>query len=150
VIKSGKLVYEYGGGVCQISTTLFRAAVNAGLKITERYPHAFPVRYYNPQGFDATVYPPHPDLRFINDTPGHILIQENIKGNQLTFELFGTLDGREIKIIGPTILQSNPDGSMKTVLYQEIWRDGTLERKQGFWSNYKSPNLYKVERNPLE
>lgn len=150
VIKNNKTIPEYGGGLCQVSTTLFRAAVNSGLKITERYPHAFPVRYYNPQGFDATVYPPHPDLRFLNDTPNNILIQSKIKGTQLIFEIYGTDDGRQTKIIGPTILQSNPDGSMKAVLYQEIWRDGVLERKDTFRSNYKSPALYPVQRNPLE
>jgi len=150
VIKENKTIPEYGGGLCQISTTLFRAAVNAGLKITERYPHAFPVHYYNPQGFDATIYPPHPDLRFINDTPNHILIQSKIKGNVITFEIYGTADGRQVKINGPIILESNKDGSMKTVLYQEIWRDGMLERKSTFSSNYKSPALYPVVKNPLE
>lgn len=150
VIKSGKTVPEYGGGLCQVSTTLFRAAVNSGFKITERYPHAFPVRYYNPQGFDATIYPPHPDLRFLNDTKNNILIQSKIKGTELTFEIYGTNDSREVKIVGPTILKSNPDGSMKTVLYQDIYRDGNLERRDQFWSNYKSPALYPVQRNPLE
>ena len=150
VIKDNKTVPEYGGGLCQVSTTLFRAAINAGLKITERYPHAFPVKYYNPQGFDATIYPPHPDLRFINDTPANILIQSKIKGSQIIFEIYGTKDSREVKVIGPTILESNKDGSMKTVLYQEVWRDGILERKSTFRSNYKSPALYPVAKNPLE
>ncbi|MDD5589850.1 MAG: VanW family protein [Candidatus Portnoybacteria bacterium] len=150
VIKRGKTIPEYGGGICQISTTLFRAAVNAGLKITERQPHAFPVKYYNPQGFDSTIYPPHPDLRFINDTPNNILLQAKIEGTKITFEIYGTADGRETKVIGPTILQSNPDGSMKTILYQEIWRNGELERRATFSSNYKSPALYPVEKNPLE
>ncbi len=150
VIKSNKTIPEYGGGLCQVSTTLFRAAIYAGLKITERFPHAFPVHYYNPQGFDATIYPPHPDLRFINDTPNHILIQSKIKGSVITFEIYGTKDEREVKVIGPKILQANSDGSMKTVLYQEIWRNGTLERKDTFWSNYRSPALYPTVRNPLE
>ncbi|MBI4709444.1 MAG: VanW family protein, partial [Candidatus Portnoybacteria bacterium] len=150
VIKGNKTIPEYGGGICQISTTLFRAAINSGLKITERYPHAFPVKYYNPQGFDATIYPPHPDLRFINDTPNNILIQSKIIGTKITFELYGTKDDREIKVNGPIILESNPDGSMKTILYQEIWRNGELERKDTFRSNYKSPALYPVQRNPLE
>ncbi len=150
VIKNNRTIPEYGGGLCQVSTTLFRAAIYAGLKITERYPHAFPVHYYNPQGFDATIYPPHPDLRFINDTPNHILIQSKIEGTKITFEIYGTKDNREVKVIGPTILSSNPDGSMKTVLYQEIWRDGVLERKDTFRSNYKSPALYPTVKNPLE
>jgi len=142
VIKNKQTVPDYGGGICQVSTTLFRAAVNSGLKITERFPHAYPVIYYDPQGFDATVYPPSPDLKFINDTPGYILLQGRIEDAILYFEIYGTNDGREIKILGPTILESNPDGSMKTVLTQEIWRDGELERQNTFWSNYKSPSLY--------
>jgi len=81
VIKNGGVSPDYGGGLCQVSTTMFRAAVNAGLQITERYPHAFPVRYYDPQGFDATIYPPSPDLKFINNTPNYIMIQTRIEGN---------------------------------------------------------------------
>ena len=150
VIKNNKTVPEYGGGICQVSTTIFRAAVNAGLKITERFAHAFPVKYYNPQGFDATIYPPNPDLKFLNDTPNTILVQSKIEGTQITFEIYGTKDDRETKVIGPTILESNPNGSMKTVLYQETWRNGALERKDTFRSNYKSPALYPVAKNPLE
>lgn len=150
VIKQNKTIPEYGGGLCQVSTTAFRATINSGLKITERYPHAFPVKYYNPQGFDATVYPPHPDLRFINDTPNNLLIQSRVVGNEIIFEFYGTSDGREVKVIGPKILSSKSDGSMKTVLYQEIWRNGQLERKDTFNSNYKSPALYPVIKNPLD
>ena len=151
VIKNKQLVPEYGGGLCQVATTLFRAAINAGLKITERTPHAFAVSYYNPPGFDATVYPPHPDLRFVNDTSKNILIQSRIEGTKLFFDFYGTDDGRKVKIIGPKIIQTNPDGSMKTVLYQEIWRDNEKERSDTFWSNYKSPALYTtVKENPLE
>lgn len=150
VIKKDKTIPEYGGGLCQVSTTVFRAAVNSGLKITERAPHAFPVKYYSPQGFDATIYPPHPDLIFVNDTPSNILIQSKIIGTRLVFEIYGTKDDRQVKVKGPYVLESNPDGSMKTVLYQEIWRGGELARKDIFRSNYKSPDLYPVERNPLE
>jgi vancomycin resistance protein YoaR len=150
VIKKNKTIPEYGGGICQVSTTIFRAAVNSGLKIIERHPHAFPVKYYNPQGFDATVYPPKPDLKFVNDTANNLLIQGKVEGTKLTFEFYGTPDSREIKIKGPFILESNPDGSMKTILYQQIWRDGQMEREDKFFSNYKSPDLYPVERNPLE
>lgn len=144
VIKNKQTIPEAGGGICQISTTLFRAALKAGLKITERHPHAYPVRYYQPTGFDATVYPPAPDLKFINDTPNYILLQSKIEGTKLIFEVYGTSDGRQVKIKGPTITQSNPDGSLKTILTQEIWRDGALERQDIFRSSYNSPNLYPV------
>ncbi len=142
VIKNNQTLPEFGGGICQISTTLFRAAVKAGLKIIERYPHAYPVKYYNPPGFDATVYPPKPDLKFLNDTTGYLLLQSKIVGTRLIFEIFGQPDGRETKIIGPTILVKNPDGSMKTILTQEIWRAGKLSETNVFRSNYKSPDLY--------
>ncbi len=150
VIKKNKTIPEYGGGICQVSTTIFRAAINSGLKITERHAHAFPVKYYNPQGFDATIYPPRPDLKFINDTPNNILLQSKIDGTKISFEIYGTTDNRETKIKGPVILSSGADGSMKTILYQQIWREGKMEREDRFFSNYKSPALYPVERNPLE
>jgi vancomycin resistance protein YoaR len=144
VIKNNQTIPEYGGGICQISTTLFRAAVNSGLKITERHPHAYPVKYYNPPGFDATVYPPKPDLKFINNTPSNILLQDKIVGNKLIFEIYGTSDGREVKIKGPTITQKNPDGSLRTTLTQEIWRNGKLDQQNVFRSYYKSADLYPI------
>lgn len=150
VIKKDKTVPEYGGGLCQVSTTAFRAAVYSGLPVTERYPHAFPVTYYNPQGFDATIYPPHPDLRFINDTPGYLLIQTKIEGYYLTFEFYGTDDGRKVEVKGPYKYDSKPDGSMKTQLIQKVYQDEDLVMEKNFYSNYKSPSLYPIERNPLE
>ena len=151
VIKQDKTVPEYGGGLCQVSTTVFRAAVYSGLKITERFPHAFPVKYYNPQGFDATIYPPSPDLKFINNTPSYILLQSKIVGNELTFEVYGTEDGRMVKLDGPRQYEVNADGSMKAILVQEVYdKDNNLMFKKTFYSTYKSPNLYPVIRNPLE
>lgn len=151
VIKQNKTTPEYGGGICQVSTTAFRGAMFAGLEILERAPHSFPVRYYNPQGFDATVYPPSPDFKFKNDTPAHLLLQTKVKGTKITFEFYGTSDGRTVKLDGPKILEQKEDGSMKTVLHREIYdKDGNLVRKSTFRSNYKSPDLYPIERNPLE
>jgi vancomycin resistance protein YoaR len=150
VIKKNKTTPEYGGGVCQVSTTFFRAAVKAGLKITERQAHAFPVEYYNPQGFDATVYNPKPDLRFINNTPAHLLIQAYTSGNQVIVNFYGTDDSRQVKIKGPYLLEKNEDGSMKTVLTQEVYQKGELIEKQIFYSNYKSPDLYPIETEILK
>jgi len=146
VIKNNQLIPEYGGGICQVSTTMFRAAVNSGLEITERYPHSFPVSYYNPQGFDATIYPPHPDLRFINNTSGYVLIQREIVGNKLTFQMYGKDEGRVVKIKGPTVFERNvEEDSFKTVLWQEVYdKDGNQILKKGFWSYYQSPSLFPV------
>lgn len=149
VIKEDKTVPEYGGGLCQVSTTAFRAAIYSGLPITERRPHAYPVAYYNPQGMDATIYPPHPDLRFKNDTGGPILIQTKIVKNELFFNFFGVKQDRTIKIIGPNIYDKQPDGSLKAVFYREIYTDGKLFKKETFNSAYSSPSKY-PHKNPLE
>ncbi len=143
VIKVDKTIPEYGGGMCQVSTTMFRAALNSGLKITARTNHAYPVQYYAPQGTDATVYIPSPDLKFINDTPAYILIQSRIEGTQLFFDFYGTDDGRETKLVGPFITSRGEKGAMKTVLYQEVYdKNGNLVRKSEFKSNYDSPDKY--------
>ncbi len=100
VIKENSTVPEYGGGLCQIATTIFRAALDAGLKITARKNHSYRVGYYEPAGTDATIYSPQPDFRFINDTNNYILIQTKIQGYDLTFEIWGTHDGREVTFEG--------------------------------------------------
>lgn len=116
VIKENKTIPEYGGGLCQVSTTLFRSVLNAGLKVTERRNHSYRVSYYERgvgPGLDATVYLPKPDFAFLNDTPGWILIQGEIKGNSLSFELYGTKDGRTSTIDGPhTLSQTAPPPSI--------------------------------------
>ncbi len=99
VIKSGKTVLDDGGGVCQVSTTLFRAALNSGLPITARTAHAYRVGYYendSKPGFDATVFAPYVDFRFKNDTSAAILIQTEIDeaNNILKFKFYGKKDGR--------------------------------------------------------
>lgn len=143
VIKKDKTEPEFGGGICQVSTTAFRAAINSGLKITMRRNHAYPVAYYNPQGMDATVYVPRPDLRFINNTPNHILIQTKIEGTVLTFQFYGTSDGRRVEIIGPKVLERKPDGSMKTTFSQKVYdKDGNIFIDDAFNSNYDSPSKY--------
>ncbi|MBI3626817.1 VanW family protein [Candidatus Uhrbacteria bacterium] len=94
VIKGNKTTPEYGGGLCQIGTTTFRAALASGLPILERQNHSYRVPYYEPAGTDATIYYPKPDFRFLNDTGKYILIQTYMKGNDLWFEFWGTKDDR--------------------------------------------------------
>ncbi|TAK08826.1 hypothetical protein EPO44_02070, partial [bacterium] len=151
VIKKGKTVPEYGGGLCQVSTTMFRTAVLAGLQVTARSNHAYVVKYYGTPGFDATIYPPSPDLKFINNTPGHILIQHQIVGTKLSFQMFGTDDGRKVKVDGPIVFDKKPDGSMKAVLTQTVYdTQGNVMFQKKFYSNYASAALYPVVKNPLE
>ena len=108
IISGGKTILGDGGGVCQVSTTLFRAILNAGLPIVERAAHAYRVGYYeqdSPPGLDATVYGPSPDLEFTNDTANYILIEAvaNPKNYSLAFELYGTSDGRVSSISRPVV-----------------------------------------------
>ncbi len=143
VIKNNQTTPEFGGGICQVSSTVFRAAIYSGLKITARRNHAYPVRYYYPYGMDATIYIPKPDLSFVNNTPGYILVKPFIDGTELTFRFYGTKDGRNVAVDGPHILQSNPDGSMRTVFTQTVTdTSGNVTIEDKFWSNYKSPSLY--------
>jgi vancomycin resistance protein YoaR len=103
VIRQGKTELDVGGGVCQVSTTLFRAMLDAGLNITQRQNHAYRVSYYEEDskpGFDATVFIPSPDLKFINDTAHYVLIQSYYDGKnkKLAYEIYGTSDGRKVEI----------------------------------------------------
>lgn len=163
VIKENQTLPEFGGGLCQVSTTLFRAALNSGLPIAERQNHSWRIRYYEPPvGLDATVYLPKPDLKIKNDTPGWILIQGFIQGDSLTFEFYGTKDGRRSEIIGPKLLSSTapppdvyvetgdlPTGEVKqvekphpggkaTATYKVFDQDGKLRNEQVFNSSYKA------------
>lgn len=103
VIKNGQTALGDGGGVCQVSTTLFRSVLNAGLKVTRRLPHSYRVSYYeldSKPGVDATVYSGETDFRFINDTGSHILIhgEADSKNLYMYMEIYGTSDGRTTEI----------------------------------------------------
>jgi vancomycin resistance protein YoaR len=113
VIDNGKTVLGDGGGVCQVSTTMFRAALNAGLPIVERHQHAYRVGYYEEDsgpGIDAAIYSPTVDLKFKNDTGHALLIQTyiDLSEDRLTFGLYGTKDGRQVSISTPVILSQTP------------------------------------------
>ncbi len=115
VIKGNRTIPEYGGGLCQIGTTIFRTALQSGLPITARRNHSYRVSYYEPAGTDATIYDPWPDMKFLNDTGNHILIQHRIDGNDLYFDFWGTNDGRKIEVTDPTIYNIVPPGPTKMV-----------------------------------
>lgn len=145
VIKKGVTEPEFGGGVCQVSTTAFRAAIYSGLEITARRNHAYPVHYYAPQGMDSTVYIPNPDLRFKNNTPGYILIKTelDVEKKSLIFKFYGTDDGRKTEIDGPHVLSRESNGAMKTVFYQKVTdAQGNIFINEDFKSSYNSPDDY--------
>jgi len=166
IIKDGRTVLGDGGGVCQVSSTLFRAALNAGLPIVERHEHSYRVHYYEDGGFkaglDATVFHPTDDLKIKNDTSNHILIQTTTDPDNftLTFDLYGTYDGRKAEILNhtvwgitpppPSLYQDDPTlpkGVVKQVDFAawgakasfqyKVMRDGNTLINQTFNSNYR-------------
>src|SRR3989344_778584 len=151
IIKEGRTVLGDGGGVCQVSTTLFRAALAAGLPIVERHAHAYRVKYYELAGFkpglDATVFSPTVDFKFKNDTLAHILIQTktDTKNQTLTFELYGTHDGRSSEINNHKVWAAT---SPPPPLYQDDPTLKTGETKQVDWAAWgaKASFDYRVTR----
>jgi len=161
VILEDKTVPQYGGGLCQVSSTAFRAALNAGLPILYRVAHAYPVMYYKPYGVDATVYLPNPDLIFKNDTKGYILVQTYIYGNELYFDFYGTKKNINVKFAGnkegtlgastyvegitPGISEKGKRGkdSFTAVFYRFIYdKKGKLLTEDHWVSKYDSPKKY--------
>ncbi|MFH1610314.1 MAG: VanW family protein [Patescibacteria group bacterium] len=145
VIKGNKTIPEYGGGLCQIATTMFRLALDTGLPITERYPHAYRVGYYEPAGTDATIYSPHPDFRFTNDTTGNILLQTKVEGTNLVFEFWGQDDGREVIVGYPVIYNITSPGPTKYLETEDLEpgeTDCTESAHNGAEANLKRTILY--------
>lgn len=121
IISQGRTVLGTGGGVCQTSTTLFRAVLNSGLPVESRTPHAYRVGYYEIEsepGLDATIYQPTVDFKFKNDTPNYILVQATSipEENILKFSIYGTPDGREVEMSDVTVTGETPPPAP---LYQE-------------------------------
>ncbi|SHG56604.1 VanW like protein [Thermosyntropha lipolytica DSM 11003] len=88
VIMMGAMDFDYGGGVCQVASTLYNAALKAGLKIIERHMHSRRIHYV-PEGMDATVDYGSLDLRFENNTAGPVIIKSAVKGGKLVVEIWG-------------------------------------------------------------
>lgn len=101
VINGGAITYEVGGGLCHLSTTLFRSILTTGLPITMRKNHTYDMSYYTPAGIDAAIYDPTPDFRFVNDMPTNVLLVAWVEGVKLNIQIWGTNDGRTVKRTDP-------------------------------------------------
>lgn len=98
VILGGELVPGVGGGVCQVATTFYGAALRANMEILERHPHQLAVGYIPPSE-DAAVAQGYQDLKIRNNTRGHVLVRSEADGGTVTFRLYGDLpSGQEIRI----------------------------------------------------
>jgi vancomycin resistance protein YoaR len=151
IILGNQTIQGVGGGVCQVSTTLFRTAFFAGYPINERHPHAYRVGYYEEKsngasdpkmaGLDATVFVPLVDFKFTNDTPYWLLMETYVKGYSLTWKFYSTSDGRSVDwtTTGPTntvpapapLYRENPDlaqGQINQVDYAAEGADITVTR----------------------
>lgn len=166
VISSGRTVLDDGGGICQVSTTLFRAVLNAGLPIAARTAHAYRVGYYEQRGFkpglDATVWAPSVDFQFRNETDNHVLVQAIVDtaNAKLEIDIYGTKDGRRIEITESVVSNrkpaladkyqedpSLPRGVVKQVDFsaegalvtfsRKVFRGGTIIIDETFKSNYR-------------
>jgi len=118
VIKAEGTIPEYGGGLCQVSSTMYRAALFAGFPIVERAPHSYAVSYYAQiygYGLDATIYPGVHDLKFVNDSPGYVLIQSYTDGVKAFYKFYGTDDGRKVEMEGPYTYGYHSPGPAQTV-----------------------------------
>lgn len=164
VIRQGKTELDVGGGICQVSTTLFRAVLDSGLNITQRQAHAYRVHYYEEDsrpGFDATVFIPSPDLKFVNDTGSYLLIQSKYDGvnKKLTYEIYGTSDGRKTVIsnykqwdaspappdvwvddptlpAGKVVKDESAVPGLKTAFDWTVTRNGEIIHQKTFTSSY--------------
>jgi len=111
-----QLAMGVGGGICQVSTTAFRAAFWGGYPITERWYHSQRVGYYELRGggvgMDATVYSPHVDLKFVNDRSAPLLIETEVgeTTHRLVFRFYSTDDGRRIEKEGPEVSDETEPG----------------------------------------
>ena len=126
IIWGDRTAVGVGGGVCQVSTTVFRAALEGGFPFLERHNHGYVVSWYGEPGFDATIYTPYVDLRFLNDTEAHLLIQpvvDSVEG-VLSFRFYGTKPDRVVEIGEAEYTDIKQPGEP---VYQE---DATLEKGQ--------------------
>ncbi len=148
IIYDGRTVQGAGGGVCQVSTTLFRTAFFGGYQIDKRYPHAYRVRYYETgtgspgPGLDATVFVPRVDFQFTNDTEYWLLMETYVyNNNQLQWKFYSTSDGRQVHWTSsgpqnivhpdPPEYRENPElaeGVIKQVEWEADGMDVTITR----------------------
>jgi vancomycin resistance protein YoaR len=171
VIVNGEVTTGLGGGVCQVSTTVFNAAFEAGLKITERTNHSLYISHY-PQGRDATVDYPDVDLQFVNDTGHWLLLRTFVGSSSLTVNLYGTPTGRKVtsttaplvvhgvppvkKTIDPSLKPGekvvDDDGvpAMSTSVTRDVYEpNGTLLYHDTWYSSYRaSPKLVRIGPKP--
>ncbi|AWC27510.1 VanW family protein [Bacillus cytotoxicus] len=123
VYLQGKVVQSAGGGVCQVSSTLYGAVLRADLGVVARSNHSMPVHYL-PLGQDAAVADYGPDLKFKNNTGHYIYIQAFSDGNRITTRIFGTPTGKNVEVSSKVI--SHTGNKITAVTYKKVTKDGQV------------------------
>ncbi len=130
IISGGRTVDGLGGGVCQVSTTTFRALYQAGMPVVERNQHSYRVGYYEPRvGFEAAVYDPGVDLKMKNDTGGTVLLRavNNDAQSRLEVQVWGVPQSRSVSVSGATILSSTPHPAPKYIVNPALRRGSSRQ-----------------------
>jgi len=162
IIFRNELVPGTGGGVCQVSSTLFNSVLLAGLNVTEREHHSMTLSYISP-GRDATITESSIDFRFINNLDYPICISAGVSGNKLTIRILGRKrnDGIQIKLKTKTtkVYEPEPDEvildetlqpgqkiverkarkGLRVILYREAYKDGVLQWREKLNEDYYRP-----------
>jgi vancomycin resistance protein YoaR len=118
VIWGDRTAVGVGGGVCQVSTTLFRTAYEGGFPIVERYNHGYVVDWYGKPGLDATIYTPSVDFKFRNDTGAYLLVEPAVDAANgvITFNFYGAAPDRQVMVSEPKISDvTEPEAPVYTV-----------------------------------
>lgn len=123
VYSQGKVIQSAGGGVCQVSSTLYSAALRADLGIVSRSNHSMPVNYL-PLGQDAAVADYGPDLKFKNNTGNHIYIQAFSNGGSITTRIFGTNTGKNVEVSSQVV--SRTGDKITAVTYKKVTQNGEV------------------------
>ncbi|MGE7884407.1 VanW family protein [Bacillus sp. NPDC094077] len=123
VYLQGKVIQSAGGGVCQVSSTLYSAALRADLGIVARSNHSMPVHYL-PLGQDAAVADYGPDLKFKNNTGNYIYIQAFSNGGSITARIFGTATGKDVDVSSKVI--SETGDKITAVTYKKVTQNGEV------------------------
>jgi vancomycin resistance protein YoaR len=167
VIQGAETLPDYGGGLCQVSSTAYRGPWEYGMPIVQRKNHSYAVSYYSPQGTDATIYPPNVDMKFRNDTLGALLVQTHSDPqDRAYFIYYGTKDDRMTEVYGPYIRDrisapkeekisytteippgekrkaSERHDGMKATWYRAIQMPGSGSTLERFYSVYETRPLY--------
>lgn len=164
VIKGDETLPEWGGGICQVSSTLYRSVMLSGLPIVERSNHSYSVDYYSPSGSDATIYPGSHDFRFINDSDYSMAIHSYIVDTKLYFVLLGHPSQQHpVDLFGPYITNTIPAPPTRYIPsknlpngqtflmslphngYTATWFRAVADRTEKYVSVYEArPKVFKV------